>query len=178
MWASKRERDEWRWRVSHQACNRQQQGCGFCLGWLRLLSVCLFIVCANVEHSDDWKQRRRSKPSMCQRISDDNTFGTKWRRTCLVWDKIKYPSSGKCFVSMATHLQLAFMKVICKWSEPRHSRSWNMRRQLPLWLRLIFGYYLNNRLRYISWANSGGRDIWNRVSECMGGVACMGVWGG
>lgn len=98
-----------------------------------------------------------------------------------VWCEInkKYPFSGKCFVSMATHLQLSFMKVILFANEAstatvgleRHNGSFRFDCAL-------YFCVLNHHLRSVSWIQSGGCDSWNRVSERMGGVVCRGWWGG
>lgn len=64
---------------------------------------------------------------------------------------------------------------ICKWSQPRHSRSWGTRRLLSALPALYIFAFLNNCLRSSPWIQSGGCDAWNRVSERMAGVA---RWGG
>lgn len=94
-----------------------------------------------------------------------------------VWCEInkKYPFSEKCFVSMATHLQLSFMKVILFANEARPATVGLERRSSRFRFDgTLYFCILNNFLCSSSWIQSGGCDSWNRVSERMGGVARRG----
>lgn len=97
-----------------------------------------------------------------------------------VWCEInkKYPFSGKCFVSMATHLQLSFMKVILFANEASLATVGLEGCDGSFRFDCVLCFcVLNKCLRSSSWIQSGGCDRWNRVSERMGGVACSGVRG-
>lgn len=97
-----------------------------------------------------------------------------------VWCEINknYPFSGKCFVSMATHLQFSFMKVILFANEASPTTVGLERRDGSFCFDCaLYFYILNNCLCSVSWIQSGGCDIWNCVSKRMGGVACRGVGG-
>lgn len=93
-----------------------------------------------------------------------------------VWCEInkKYPFSGKCFVSMATHLQLSFMKVILFANEASPATVGLERRHGSF--RFDCGLYfwvLNNRLFYLL-----DSIKWLRKLERHEGWGEDGGWGG